>query len=220
MLNEQPRKLSEIIPADIFVGTSLILRQGDRFLYGIRAARQAESGQILELTGIGGGLEDEDHSLSSGAIREAREEIGCRVNLIPSPTTFIVCGKDDVEQLMLMGDEQPAAVVFRKYRTPPHQPWHQDNQGEACLVVFMAEIDGQPWPSMELPHLIWLKPEQILETAREDVPLRKLLNSGAELIVGDLEAPPESYLVRLTDSQEAVALALGKSTLSFYSSLG
>ncbi len=110
-----PRKLSEIIPDDIFVGTSLILPQGDRFLYGIRPVRQVESQHILELTGIGGGLED-----------------------------------------------------------------------------------------MELPHLIWLKLEHILETAREDVPLRKLLNTGAELIVGDLEAPSEGYLVRLTDSQEAL----------------
>lgn len=216
----QPQELSEIIPDDIFVGTSLILRQGNRFLYGIRPIQQVESHQILELTGIGGGLEDGDKSLSAGAIREAQEEIGCGVALISCPTTFVVRNQDDVEQVTFEGEEQPAAVVFRNYRTPPHQPWHQDNQGQACLIVFAAELEGRPWPAMELPHLIWLEPEQILETARVDVPLGRLFNTGAELIVGDLGVPPESSWVRLTDSQEALAIALDNTALSFYNSLG
>jgi 8-oxo-dGTP pyrophosphatase MutT (NUDIX family) len=219
MDNGQPQKLFEIIPDDIFVGTSLILRQGNRFLYGIRPIQHVESRQILELTGIGGGLEDEDKSLSAGAIREAQEEIGCGVGLISCPTTLVVRNQNDVEQVTLEG-EHPAAVVFRNYRTPPHQPWHQDNQGQACLIVFVAELKGQPRPAMELPHLIWLKPEHILETARDDVPLGRLLNTGAELIVGNLEVPPESSWVRLTDSQEALAIALGNTTLSVYNSLG
>ena len=218
--NRKPLKLFNIIPDNIFVGTSLILRQGNRFLYGIRPVRQVEGRQILELTGIGGGLEDEDKSLSAGAIREAREEIGCRVDLISCPKTLVVRNLKDVEQITIEGDEHPAAIVFRNYRTPPHKPWHEDNQGEACLIVFVAEIEGRPWPTMELPHLIWLKPEHILETATDDVPLGRLVNSGAELIVGDLGFPPRSSWVRLTDSQEALAIALGKTTLSFYSSLG
>jgi hypothetical protein len=73
---------------------------------------------------------------------------------------------------------------------------------------------------MELPSLIWLEPVHILETARYDVPLGRLLSTGAALIIGQSGPPPETSLVRLTDSQEALALALGDDTPAFYQSLG
>ena len=43
----KPQHLSDIVPDDIFVGTSLILRQGGRFLYGIRPPRAEGSRQIM-----------------------------------------------------------------------------------------------------------------------------------------------------------------------------
>jgi 8-oxo-dGTP pyrophosphatase MutT (NUDIX family) len=208
--------LSDIVPDDIFVGTSLILRQGGRLLYGLRPPRAEGPRQIIELTGIGGGVEDEDESLAAGVLREAQEEIGCGARLLPCPETIIVHSRDSVERVTLQGQERPAAVVFRYYLTPPHQPWHEDNQGEACLVVFLAELDGQPRPAMELPALIWLKPAHILETARRDVPLNELLSSGAELIESEPELLPRQSWARMTDSQEALALALGDDGLSFY----
>jgi 8-oxo-dGTP pyrophosphatase MutT (NUDIX family) len=175
---------------------------------------------VIELTGIGGAVEEVDASLSAGAMREAREEIGCSVRLIPCQRAIIVRSRDDIGWLAMQGRERPAAVVFRNYRTPPHKPWHEDNQGEACLIVFLAELKGRPWPAMELPSLIWLDPAQILETARYDVPLGRLLSTGAELIVGGAGPPPKTSRVRLTDSQEALALALGDEAPSFYESLG
>ncbi|MBC8263741.1 MAG: hypothetical protein H8E47_06425 [Anaerolineales bacterium] len=216
---EKPQRLSDIMPDGMFVGTSLILRQGGRLVYGIRPPRTEGSRQIIELTGIGGGVEDEDESLVAGVLREAQEEIGCGVQLLPSPETIVVRSQDDVERVALQGKERPAAVVFRHYRTPPHQPWHEDNQGEACLVVYLAELDGQPWPTMELPALIWLKPVHVVETAHRDVPLSKLLSSGAELVESELGLLPEQSWARMTDSQEALALALGDDGLSFYRAL-
>ncbi|MFQ5812902.1 MAG: hypothetical protein ACE5I2_06915, partial [Anaerolineae bacterium] len=48
-----------------------------------RPPRAEDSSQIIELTGIGGGVEDEDESLTAGVLREAQEEIGCGVRLAP-----------------------------------------------------------------------------------------------------------------------------------------
>jgi 8-oxo-dGTP pyrophosphatase MutT (NUDIX family) len=186
--NQRLPSLRAILPDDTFLGTSLILRQGNRFLYGVRPVRQEEGHPILELTGIGGGLEEEDQSLAAGVLREAQEEIGCRVHLLPCSETLIVRGQSEVEQVVLEGDERPAAVVFRHYRTPPHQPWHENNRGPACLIVFVAALAGQPWPTRELPYLLWLTPEQVLATAQDDVPLPRLLSGGAELVVGEAGA--------------------------------
>ena len=212
-----PHDLAAHIPPGIFVGTSLILWRNGRFLYGIRRPKVEGSRSILELTGIGGALEPEDASLGAGALREVSEEIGCPVQLLPSQETLIVRGPGAVEWVALDGEERPVAVVFRRYRTPPHQPWHERNQGEACLVVFLAELQGEPQPVGELPALIWLSPRSVIRAAQRDVPLSELLRLGATLVEREPGSLPRDAWARLTDSQEALVLALDEHAVDFYS---
>jgi hypothetical protein len=213
-------QLRDLVPNNIFVGTSSIIRRGERFLYGIRPPKQGVDYTIFELTGIGGSLERFDESYSAGLLREAQEEIGCQIDIVPAAETIVVYALEDVRSLPLDGEERPAAVVFRQHRTPPHQPWHPQNQGPACLIVFLAELMGSPRPVMELPYLIWLPAEQILETARRDVPLHELLAAGAELVAEPQGRPPLDGMCRMTDSQEALALALGDQTTEVYLAFG
>ncbi len=211
--------LDDLIPSNTFVGTSLILRRGDRFLYGIRPIMMAGRTQILELTGIGGGLEKEDESYTAGVRREAIEETGSDVTIVDCASTWIVPGRQQVEQITLTGDRRPAALVYRHHRTPPRQPWHPDNQGAAWLIVYLGKLQDEPTPTMELPWLIWLSAAQVQQTAHDDVPLRDLLLHGAELITRPADPPPSpAALTRLTDSQEALALALGERTVAVYES--
>jgi 8-oxo-dGTP pyrophosphatase MutT (NUDIX family) len=212
--------LDEIIPNNIFVGTSLILRQRDVFLYGMRPEQNEGKKSIIELTGIGGGVEEDDESYSAGVKREAQEETGSRVDLIDCEQTLLVRGLNQVERLNLAGEERPAAIVFRKYRTPPHQPWHQQNAGEACLIVYFGELLDHPKPIMELPWLIWLSADQVLQTAQRDVRLDELIGDGAVLFSGDNEPPQTTNWIRMTDSQEALAIALGSSFVNIYETFG
>ena len=71
---------------------------------------------------------------------------------------------------------------------------------------------------MELPWLIWLLAGQVVQTARHDVPLSDLLAGGAELIAGQGAPPPPTAVTRLTDSQEALVLALAEQALGVYES--
>lgn len=216
---EQPLRLEDLIPEGVFVGTSLILKEGERFLFGIRPAKVEGDRPILELTGIGGRLEQEDESYAAGVRREAQEEIGCDVVLVPCARTLVVSSQHQMEWVELQGPEQPAALVLRRHRTPPHQPWHAGNADLGYLVVYLATLAGSPRPVLELPWLAWLKPEQVLQTARKDVHLADLLETGAELVSGDTGPPPRDAWVRLTDSQEALGLALGECLPQFYRSL-
>ncbi len=215
----KPRCLADLVPGDMFVGTSLILCRQGRFLYGLRSPRPEGERLLAELTGIGGHLEAGDGSIAAGALREAQEEMGCAVRLVPAAETLLVRGPGRVEWLALAGGERPVAVVYRRYRTPPHEPWHELNQGEACLVVYLAELAGTPRPAMELPALIWLTPAQVVETARRDVPLAGLLAQGAELLADPARPLPPDVWLRLTDSQEALVLALADGALPFYEAL-
>lgn len=212
--------LSELIPEDMFVGTSLILRKGNAFLYGMRPAKHDGDDVIIELTGIGGALEDFDQSYAAGVAREAREETGCELHLLDCEQTYILRGPKDIQKVSLSGQERPAAVVFRYHRTPPHQPWHAHNAGAGCLIVYLAELYGDPQPVMELPWLIWLNASQVALNGREDVRLGALIEAGAMLVPGRNQAPDLRSWVRLTDSQEALAIALGSSMIDFYESVG
>jgi hypothetical protein len=213
-----PWQLSEIVPEDIFVGTSLIIRQGDRFLFGVRPVKKVGDDVILEVTGIGGGLEDSDVSYSAGVRREAMEEMGCKVRLFSFDRTLVIQGPEAAEWIAIKDEISPVAIVFRNYRTPAHRPWSEQNQGRACILIYLAELADKPRPKMELPWLVWLSPDQILETAHQDVPVNQIVQSSSDLISGKSEWPSPA-LLRMTDSQEALALALGSETPDFYRQL-
>lgn len=217
----KPKPLAELLPEDIFIGTSLIIGESsdghtNRFLYGIRPEKTESENVVSEITGIGGGLEEDDPTIGAGAVREAQEEIACAVTLLPSRETLLIKGREQISLIHVAGPEKPLAIIYRNHRTPPRHPWHPVNEGEACLVLFLAELRGRPRPEKELPNLIWLTPELILETARRHVPLGELLMAGAALVPGRSGAPPLDRLSRMTDSQEALAIALGNLTPEYF----
>ncbi len=218
MVTEQPL-LSDLIAGNPFVGTSLILRRGGRLLYGLRPPHAEGARRVVELTGIGGGMEPQDGSPAAAVLREVREEIACRVRLLPCHETLLVSGPGQVKRVRLRDAKRPAAVVFRGHGTPPHLPWHTQSRGESCLVVFLAELQGKPWPAAELPALVWLSPRQVVATAREDLLLSDLVDAGAQLVERQPGALSGHEWVRLTDSQEALVLGLGAKALPFYREL-
>lgn len=211
--------LADICVGSSFLGTSLILRRGGRLLYGMRPSRAEGARRVVELTGIGGGMEPQDASLAAGVLREVREEIERPVLLLPCHETLVVRGPGQVKRVELRGAARPVAVVFRRYGTPPHQPWHTQNQGESCLAIFLAELQGKPRPAAELPALVRLSPQQVVATAREDVLLSDLLDAGAQLVERQTGSCDGREWVRLTDSQEALVLGLGAEALPFYQGL-
>lgn len=209
-----PSLLADLIPVGVFIGVSLIIPGRAGFLLGGRPLRLTVDGPVVELTGIGGGLLPADSSLTAAARREAAEEIGCDVRLLPSASTVVVRGPGQPETVTVSGSEMPAAIVFRGYRTPPHAPWHHAHRGDTCLVVFLAELLGCPRPSSELPLLAWLDADTLCASARSDMAFTCL--PGALALLSAASCPPANALVRLTDSQEALVLALGAQAVSFY----
>lgn len=208
-----------LIPPDMFVGVGMILPYEDRFLLGIRPPKSDHSLSVLELTAIGGAMEPYDESLSAGALRESQEEMGCAVSFAPCDETLVIRDETCMEWVQVLGPERPAVVVFRHYRTPPHEPWHSQHQGRSCLILFLAQLKDQPTPTNELPAAIWLSPEQMLLVAQKDTPLQELLDQGARLLEMQPGALPRDALARLTDSQEAMVLALGETAVWFYKEL-
>jgi 8-oxo-dGTP pyrophosphatase MutT (NUDIX family) len=219
------RSLDDVIPPDAFVGAGIILRHRGRFLFGIRPLRWDGARPTAEITAIGGRIEPYDASLSDGVQREACEEIGCEVRLAPCSRTLLSHGPDELYYAAIDGAEQPAAVVFRYYKAPAHQPWnaplpgHPNYRPPSCIVLFLGELAGDPLPSEELPTLIWLTPEQILETAQQDIPFGQLVAAGAPVRRLHEGYPADGNWARMTDSHEALALSLGEAAVDFFQQL-
>ena len=161
-------------------------------------------------------MEAIDASAVDTAQREALEEVGCKVEAIPQGETCVVRGAADVRRMTLSDDCAPAALVFRTHGAPPHRPWCGVPQRSICIVVFQAHLLGEPRPTGELPAILWLSPEQVVATAERDVPLSQLLDEGATLVEREPGQTPRDALARLTDSQEALVLALGNDALPYY----
>ena len=220
-----PRLLAEFIPKDAFVGAGLILRHRGLFLFGVRPLRWDGDRPMAEITGIGGRIEAQDNSLSAGVQREACEEIGHPVRIIPCECTLLVRGHNEQEWASISGAEQPVAIVYRYYKAPPHQPWNAPAFGQpnyrppSCIVIFLAELENEPQLTEELPALVWLTPEQILQTARQDICIGELLAAGMPIMRLRQDYPVREHWARLTDSQEALALSLDEGTLEFYNRL-
>ena len=209
----------DFVPARQIGGVSLIVPHAGRFLFGLRRLGQDGAGQTVEITAIGGKRENSDPSLEACAQREAYEEIGCRIRVIPSVETTVIRGPRENQRIKFSEDERPIALIFRHFNTPAHDPWHISGTQPGCVAVFLASLAGNPSPTGELPALIWLRPEQILQTAQQDVRLRDLIATGAQLIDNNSPTLSQRVLVRMTDSQEALALGLSKRTVPFYEDL-
>lgn len=210
--------LPDLIPPGVFRGAGVILRHQARFLFGMRPPRMEHGRRILEITGIGGKYEPTDADLLDCLRREVREEIKCQVRLRACEETLVVRGPGQFERLRLAGVEQPAAVVFRNHHTPPRQPWSNPHKRSGCAVMFLADLDEEPILTDELPSLIWLDPGSILDAARRDLTLAELLSRRSGLVTF-LSLQPTDIWCRLTDSQEALCLALGDEAREFYNGL-
>ncbi len=210
--------LADLIPSGVFRGAGVILRHQLRFLFGMRPPRMEHGRRILEITGIGGKSEPGDAGLLDTLRREVREEIKCQVHLRPCEQTLVVRGPGQFERLRLAGEERPAAVVFRDHHTPPRQPWKSRSGRYGCAVMFLADLEEEPRLTAELPSLIWLDARSIYDTALQDLTLAELLSRRSGLLTLLSLQPTETWC-RMTDSQEAVCLALGAEAVAFYNGL-
>ncbi len=210
---------ADMLEPDDFIGAGVLLAEDGRFLCGIRPLRWEDGWPIVQLTAIGGGMEPYDCSLVAGVQRECLEEMRCAIRVHPCAETLVVLGPAQVERRRLADPIGPASVIFRHWHTPPGDPWRVPHDGRQCLILFAGSLVGTPRPSPELPGLIWLRPEQLVATALTPMTLAALLVGGAELLEDPALPLPRTACARLTDSQEALVLALGPAAVSFYEGL-
>ncbi|CAN5618130.1 hypothetical protein BH23CHL2_BH23CHL2_24870 [soil metagenome] len=196
-------------------GASLLVVEEGRFLLAARPPIITPSRTLINLTGVGGWLEPGE-SFSAAAMRETVEETGVSVNLINLHDTLIVHGPDVIEDVCIVGEVGPAAIVYCRLGTPPFDPWSDEFESIVPVTVYAGALVGRPSivAPDEHPFFLWLYPEQLIALADGELPLAFLLSDGAKLD-GDFDADNERVLVRLSDSIPALLAALGPTAFGF-----
>lgn len=196
-------------------GASLLVVEDGRFLLAARPPIVTPSRILVNLTGVGGWLEPGE-SFSAAAMRETVEETGVNVSLIDLHDTLIVHSPDIIEDVCIVGELGPAAIVYCRLGTPPFDPWSDEYDSVVPVTVYAGALSGHPSivAPDEHPFFLWLYPEQLIALADGELPLDFLLSDGAK-IEGNFDADNTRVLVRLSDSIPALLAALGPTAFGF-----
>jgi 8-oxo-dGTP pyrophosphatase MutT (NUDIX family) len=192
----------------MLAGTSLIAFHGGNLLLATRIT------DALELTGIGGGLEDSDPSHRACVLRETLEETGTTAELVDPPRCLHV-GFDG--SLVESGDANGlAAVVERSARGPHGAPWDYSVSAQRLRVeVFLGRLAGAPHPTVDVPLFVSLARESVREAAATGLDTGAAVSAGALRVVAGTVPEPAPARCRLVDSLEALFLALGDDAEAF-----
>ena len=196
-------------------GASLLVVEDGRFLLAARPPIVTPTCTLVNLTGVGGWLESGE-GFADAAIRETIEETGVNVRLLDLDNTLIVHDPDTIEDVCIIGETGPAAIVYCRMGTPPFDPWSDEFDSVVPVTVYAGTLSGPPVvidPS-EHPFFLWLYPEQLIALTSSELPLAFLLSDGAKLD-GDFRPDNERVIVRLGDSIPALLDALGPGAFGF-----
>lgn len=196
-------------------GASLLIAEDGRFLVAARPPISVNSRVLINLTGIGGWLEA-DETFAEAVQREAIEETGSRVKLLDLSETLLVRSPEDIEEVCIVGEAGPAAIVYCRLGAPPFDPWSDEYAGVVAVTVFTGTLTERPRivAPDEHPFFLWLYPEQLITLSDCELPLDYLIADGAELF-GEYEGDISRAVARLTDSIPSLLTALGAAAFSF-----
>lgn len=176
------RTIADFAPDGTESGVGLVLQDdGDRYLFLLAGTRHHCSPGELFYAGIGGHREAGEDWLAC-ARREAKEEVGTDIDILPVPVTWYVSQQGQVRRVEVSDRPRPFALYEMIH--PPGTP----RAGELYrIVIFKARLHDSPTdlPPDEVQGVIALTREQVIRSLERKPLLAELLDEGASLVAGD-----------------------------------
>lgn len=195
------QSISDFYPPDAETGVGLALQDDQgRYLFFIAGTRHHCPPGERFYAGIGGHREPGEDWLAC-AHREALEEVGTDVEILPAPETWYIPQGSSTRQVEV--SDRPRPLALYEMIHPPDTP----RAGEVYrIVVYQARLDSLPGnlPEDEVLAVIALTQEQVICGPERKPAVGELLDEGAR-IVACIE--PVDRQVRLYPLGTARALA-------------
>jgi 8-oxo-dGTP pyrophosphatase MutT (NUDIX family) len=173
------RTTADFAPDGTEAGVGLVLQDDrERYLFFLAGTRhRCPPGELL-YAGIGGHREAGEDWLMC-AHREANEEIGTDVEILPASVTWYVPQRGPIQRVDLSDRPRPFALYEMIH--PPGTP----REGELYrVVIYKAHLHGQPKGLQleEVQGVIALTAEQVIRGLESKPTLAELLGDGASLV--------------------------------------
>lgn len=174
--------LEELIPEHSEVGVGLALQDNQgKYLFFLAGTRHSCAQGELFYAGIGGHVEPGEDYLAC-AHREAMEELGAKINIVPVRESWFVSKDRIIEPIDTNIEPRPIALFEMIH--PPKTP----NQGKIYrIIIFAAHLMGYPqnMPIDEVRGVIGLTREQVIRSLEKKSTIAELVDEGALLITSD-----------------------------------
>lgn len=194
-------RINDLVPEDAETGVGLALRdEHGRYLFFLAGTKFACPPGELFYAGVGGHRE-KGESWIECAHREATEELGVDVELLPSDVTWIVSAGGEVEHTVLTDEPRPMAL----YRMI--HPEGAPHAGETYhIVIYNSALTAPPTdlPIDEVRGVIALTPDQVVRGPGRKPSIDQLVREGADILS---LAEPVDMNTRLYPVGTAAALA-------------
>jgi 8-oxo-dGTP pyrophosphatase MutT (NUDIX family) len=204
------RTIADFAPDGTEAGVGLVLQdQGGRYLFFIAGTRHhhCASGELF-YAGIGGHREAGEDWLDC-AHREAREEIGADIEVVPVPVTWHVSQQGLVKRVEVSDQPRPFGLyeMIHSKGTPREGKLYR-------IVMYKARLCGEigALQSEEVRGVIALTAEQVIRGPEGRPTLTELLDGGASLVVDQEQIDPRFRLYPLGTAR-ALARVLLMSSL-------
>jgi ADP-ribose pyrophosphatase YjhB (NUDIX family) len=193
--------IADFVPQGAEAGVGLAVQDDEgRYLFFLAGARHRCPPGELFYAGIGGHREAGEGWLAC-AHREAREEVGTDVEILPASTTWHVPHEGSVQKLEIA--DRPRPFAFYEMIHPSDTP----RAGELYrIVIYQARLRGLPHdlPRDEILGVIALTAEQVVRGPERKPTLAELIAEGACIVAGGETLDPQ---IRFYPLGTAAALA-------------
>jgi 8-oxo-dGTP pyrophosphatase MutT (NUDIX family) len=173
------KAIADFAPDNTEAGVGLALQDDDgRYLFCLAGTRHRCPPGELFYAGIGGHREEGEDWLPC-ARREANEEIGTDIEILPAPITWYIPQHDSIQPLEVI--DQPRPLAFYEMVHPPGTPW----AGQLYrIVIYPARLRGVPkdLPEDELQGVIALIAEQVIRGPERKPTRVELIDEGASRV--------------------------------------
>jgi 8-oxo-dGTP pyrophosphatase MutT (NUDIX family) len=194
-------KIADFAPSEVEAGVGLALQDDSgRYMFFLAGTRHHAPAGELFYAGIGGHRESGEDWLAC-AHREAKEEIGTDVEILPAQTTWHISQHGAVQKFEVV--DHPRPLAFYEMIHPAGTP----RAGEVYrIVIYQARLQDVPknMPPDEILGVIALTTEQVRQGPERKPTLAELLAEGGSMVAG---AEGIERGIRLYPFGTAVALA-------------
>ena len=176
MKGDQVMRLGDLIAPQETTGSSLIVEEKGNYLFALE--RDARGASTVYCYGLGG-HKREGETWAECAEREAKEELGTRIELLSSKAIYYVNRHDELEEIGV--DEEVIPLLLFERPFPAEASWNPRNEEWIYYIVaYRARLCQAPTP-LDVEGLISLSEIQIREGAEGEARLGNLLDVGARL---------------------------------------